>query len=56
MALFIFFQLDTDELAKQLSATFTLDDSFLFAPRTIFDLDNIQAIRFSKESGSFNEV
>ncbi|XXG53982.1 hypothetical protein AAC387_Pa03g1977 [Persea americana] len=48
-------ELDTDELAKQLSATFTLDDSFLFGPRTIFDLDNIQAIRLSKESGSFDE-
>lgn len=51
-----FLQLDTDELANQVSATFSPDDSFLFGPHTIFDLDHIQAIRLSKESSSFDEV
>ncbi|XP_058084129.1 protein SEMI-ROLLED LEAF 2 [Magnolia sinica] len=48
-------EMDTDDLAKQLSEAFTPDDAFLFGPQKIHDLDHIQAIGLSTKSLSFDE-
>lgn len=47
-------ELDADELAKQLSETFTPDDALLFGPQSIFGLEHIQTVSLPKESLSFD--
>ncbi|KAF8394670.1 hypothetical protein HHK36_020886 [Tetracentron sinense] len=47
-------ELDTDDLAKQLSEIFKPDDAFMFGPQSILDLDHLQMITVSKESLSFD--
>ncbi|KAL5983536.1 hypothetical protein ACLOJK_017623 [Asimina triloba] len=48
-------KMDKDDLAKQLSETFTPDDALLFGPQKILDLDHIQATSFSRRPLSFDE-
>ncbi|EEF49964.1 conserved hypothetical protein [Ricinus communis] len=48
-------ELEENDLARQLSEPFTPDDAFVFAPRSLFDLDHSQMVSHSKESLSFDE-
>lgn len=50
------FQLDVDDLVKEMSETFTLDDTFLFSPPTMLGLDHIRAIGPPRKLLSFDEV
>ncbi|XP_050222959.1 protein SEMI-ROLLED LEAF 2 [Mercurialis annua] len=48
-------ELEADDLARQLSEPFTPDDAFVFAPRSLLDVDHNQMVAHSKESLSFDE-
>lgn len=48
-------EVEADELAKQLSETFTPDHAFMFYPPSFLDSDRIQMVAHSKESLSFDE-
>ncbi|XP_077218010.1 protein SEMI-ROLLED LEAF 2 isoform X2 [Tasmannia lanceolata] len=48
-------QLEMDDIARQLTETFTPDDACLFSPHSILDFDHIQTIGVFKESLSFDE-
>nr|XP_023894081.1 uncharacterized protein LOC112006003 [Quercus suber] len=43
-----------DDLAKQLSESFTPDDAFMFGPQSILEFDHSQTVSHSKESLSFD--
>ncbi|RWR95224.1 protein EFR3 A-like protein isoform X2 [Cinnamomum micranthum f. kanehirae] len=48
-------ELDVDDLVKEMSETFTLDDTFLFSPPTMIGLDHIRAIGPPRKLLSFDE-
>ncbi|RWR95223.1 hypothetical protein CKAN_02455500 [Cinnamomum micranthum f. kanehirae] len=48
-------ELDVDDLVKEMSETFTLDDTFLFSPPTMLGLDHIRAIGPPRKLLSFDE-
>ncbi|CAK9166722.1 unnamed protein product, partial [Ilex paraguariensis] len=43
-------ELETDDLMKHMSETFTPDDAFVYGPHSMLDSDHVQASAFSKES------
>lgn len=49
-------KLDADELAKQLSETFTPADVLWFDPQSILNLEHLQTVSLPKESLSFDGV
>ncbi|KAF3454137.1 hypothetical protein FNV43_RR04584 [Rhamnella rubrinervis] len=47
-------KLEVEDVAKQLSGSFTPDDAFLFGPQSVLDFDNNQMVAHSSESLSFD--
>lgn len=47
-------ELEADDVAKQLSESFTPDDAFIFGPQSILDFNHNQMVSHSKESLSFD--
>lgn len=48
--------MEADDLVQQLSEAFAPDDTFMYGPQSILDLDHTQAAAHLKESLSFDAV
>ncbi|KAG9457865.1 hypothetical protein H6P81_002373 [Aristolochia fimbriata] len=47
-------EMEKDDVAKELSVTFIPDDTSLFSPQSVFELDYFQTLLLSKGSNSFD--
>lgn len=53
---FCCFQVEVDQLARQLSETFTPDDGLLFGPNSVLDWFHNRAVAHTDESLSLDEA